>query len=147
VKPHFLHGHQLVITNGRHNLFHWLTVVIIRAFRLVIFGTLGIYLFSVGYLISYQSIFSLLPPSLLEKLNYYLLSLPYSLRIKEAVFSLIGNSYQKGMTWWTMVIGLPLVISGTIIIITVLFDLYYALLVPHFNHTHCPFCQESLKIK
>ena len=142
-----LNGYKLVFAKGKHNAFHWLVVVLLRSVKFSIFAPIGLCLSLIGYSISRETISGLLPTTIMQNIEFYSLKLPNFLKIKNIVFSLLGDGYQRTPTWWTMVVGLPLVVIGLIIITTVLFDLYYALFVREFHQTHCPLCEVPIKFK
>ncbi|MFC1727033.1 hypothetical protein ACFL0Y_00750 [Patescibacteria group bacterium] len=147
MKSHSLNGHRLVFTKGKHNLLHWIVVLIIRLTKFIIFVPLGLYLIAIGYSLSIKTIGRFIPDDLSSNIIIASDRLPFFEQILNLIFSQLGDWYLKASVWITMVIGLPLITVGFIVIATVFFDLYYALFVPEFHQTHCPFCKYPIKIR
>lgn len=146
MKSNSLNGHKLVYNKGKHGPGHWLIVVLIRFVKLVTFSVIGVYLFFTGYFISQPSTRQFLPTTVIQNMKYYSQTLPLMPAINAHIFGFMGDWHQKAPTWWATVVGLPLMVIGTIIILTVVADFYYALFVPFFHQTHCPLCKEPIKI-
>ena len=147
MKSTSLNGHQLVIEGQKHNLFHYLTIVIIRSVKLLVFGPVGLYLMAVSWAISSEAINPYLPSSLIHNINQYSSLLPYLSQILNFTNNYLLFWCQNITDWRFIVIGIPLGSIGFIILATVIFDLLYALFDRHFQITHCPFCREPIKIK
>lgn len=138
---------KFFFVDSRHNLFHWLIVVLIRIIISLIFIPLSIYLTAIGFLLSAETIGSYLPAAWLEKVNFYSTQLPYFALIKQALFDQLGRWYTDAPVWWTMVVGIPLMVMGICVFFINFFNLYYTVFSPTYNRTHCPFCKEPIKTK
>ncbi|HUS52135.1 MAG TPA: hypothetical protein VMX77_01565 [Candidatus Bathyarchaeia archaeon] len=147
MKQFSLNHLEFVTGNLRHNLFHWLVVVFLRLITSSISIFLSFYLASIGFLLSTETIGSFLPPALTEKINLYSNQLPFFPLIKQEFFSFLGSWYQGALTWWAMVVGLPLIVLGLTISLINLFNLFYSITSPFYNRTHCPFCKEPVKAR
>lgn len=138
---------KFVFTDSRHNLFHWLTVVLISVFNLLILTPSSAYMGLIGFLLSRETIQPFFSAIWLEKISYYFSLLPYFPTIKFFLFTWLGHWYVDAPTWWTMVIGIPLIILGIDILLINLFNLFYSVFSLKYNRTHCPFCKQPIKFK
>jgi len=135
------------ITDSRHNFLHWLIVVLIRIIISLILIPLSFYLFTIGFLLSAKTIQPYSPQIWFEKVSLYTVKLPHFQELKNFLFFKLGLWYQDAPVWWTMVVGLPLIVLGVCLILIVFFNLYYSVFSPTYNQTHCPLCGRPTKIK
>jgi len=132
---------KFVFVDSRHNIFHWLVVISIRMIFFLILTPLSLYLTIAGFLLSEETIRNFLPPSYLEKINFYLVQVPHFQVVKKAVFSLVGHWYKEAPVWWAMVVGIPLILIGISVFFINFFELYYSIVSLSYQQTHCPFCE------
>ncbi len=133
------------IADSRHNPLHWLIVVLIRIIISIFLIPLSFYLFTLGFLLSAETIQPYSPPIWFEKVSLYITKLPYFQELKNLVFFKLGPWYQDVPVWWTMVVGLPLIVLSVCLFLIVFFNLYYSIFSPTYNQTHCPLCRQSNK--
>lgn len=144
---------KLVLTDSRHNWFHWFVVVMIRILCSLIAIPLTTYMAAIGFIIFSPQIQPYLSPVLVSKINFLSLQLPYFETVITFTVDQIGHRPQNGQPyispspWWSFVIGLPLILVGISWFLISFFNLYYSIFNSNYNRTHCPFCQEAFKIK
>jgi hypothetical protein len=129
--------------HSRHNFGHWLLVVLTRIISLALMGTVGAYLMFIGFKLSEDTVKLWLSTQNQEKLKILISLLPYSQIIQEEMFRRLGDWYLEAQSWWTMVVGIPLLIIGASTWVINAFNLLYSLFSWHYNQTHCPFCQRE----
>jgi len=147
MKPFSFDHMELVFVDSRHNLFHWLIVVLIRIIISLIFIPLSFYLTAIGFSFSAETVQSFLPAVWFEKISYYSTLLPYFPSIKQFIFDQLNQWYQKAPVWWTMAVGMPLILMGISLFLINFFNLYYSIFSRTYNRTHCPLCKEPIKAK
>jgi hypothetical protein len=145
--PFSLNHLELVLVDSRHNFFHYLTVILIRIVLSLFFVPLSLYSFSLGFMFSAETIEPYLPPAWFEKATLFSNLLPYFPLIKKSIFTQLNHWYQDALVWWAMVVGIPLMALGISIFFATFFNLYYSILNPRYNRTHCPFCKQPIKAK
>lgn len=126
-----------------HHLGHWLLVVSIRTLKFMIFAPLGFYLTGIGYSLSKQTINNFLPEPSLSRFDQFLSVLPFFQKISVFIDQQIFFWAKDIPDWRTVVLGMPTMLIGLIILLTVFFDLLLALFDPQFQKTHCPLCQRQ----
>lgn len=145
----FISGNHLkfFLVNTRHNLFHWLVVVLIRLFYSLILVPLSVYFVAIGFLLSENTTQSALPEIWFEKITFYSSQLPYFQQIERYLIAQLGHWYKDAPVWWTIVVGIPLILIGLSLFFSNFFSLYYSIFSLRYNRTHCPFCKEPIEIK
>lgn len=138
---------KFTLADSHHNLFHWLTVVLMRIAFFLIAATISVCLTAVGFLLSKKTLQPAFPPTLYKKITLCLDQLPYLDSIRASMFDQLNHWYRSVPTWWTMVVGIPLMLLGASFFLINLFNLYYALVSSEYNRTHCPFCKQPIKAK
>lgn len=142
-KPPFALNHmQLVFTNSRHNLLHYLLVVFIRMTHFAFSVPLAVYLFGLGTFFSIGTIKIYLAPERIKVIETYLEQLPFLSELKNYLFTQI----QKSPFWWTLVIAFPLIIFSLLVFFNNLANLLFSLISFDYNSTHCPLCQEAISL-
>lgn len=147
MKSFSLNHAKLVFVDSRHNSFHWLVVVAIKTALSLALFPLGIYLAAIGFLLSERITKLILPTGLQNKINFYTTLLPCFSLIKKSLLDRLGHWYQDAPSWWTLIVGIPLVLMGTSVFLINLFGLLHSIFSPDYNRTHCPFCKEPIKLK
>lgn len=137
---------KFIVIDSRHNILHWLLVVLIRLLFSLIFIPLSFYLFAIGYALSADTIEPYLPKAIIEKVYFFSEQLPTFRLIKESIFAYLGPWYEKAFVWLGMVIGIPLMIVAISLFLSSSFSLYYTIFSQIYNRTHCPLCKEPIKI-
>jgi hypothetical protein len=130
------------LADSRHNIIHWLIVVLTRLIAALFYLPLSVYLMTIGFFLSGETIKPLSPPEWFTRAEFYARQLPYSLEIKNFIFSQLNHWYQDAPVWWTMVVGLPLLVLGTSLFLIFSFNLYYSVFSKTYNQTHCFFCRK-----
>lgn len=138
---------KFAYVDSRHNLFHRLTVILIRIVYSLIFIPLSFYLAAMGFSLSAKTIQPYLPPVWFEKVTLYSARLPYFRLIRNLFLNQLGHWYRDALVWWTMVVGIPLMLLGISAFFSNLSSLYYSIISSLYNRTHCPFCKEPIKTK
>jgi len=138
---------KFYLTDSRHNIFHWLIVVLLRIIYSLIIVPFSTYTIALGFFLSAETIKPYSPPGWLEKAIFYSDQLPFFSLIKHFFISRLTYWYHEALVWWTMVIGLPLILLATTIFLINLFNLYYSIFSPFYNRTHCPFCRHPIRAK
>lgn len=136
---------KFAFVDSRHNAFHWLVVVLIRIISFLILVPLSVYLAAFGFLLSAETIQPYLPPIWFGQVTFYSAQLPHLQQIKPFLFSQLNHWYKDAPTWWTMVVGMPLIVIGICTFLINCFNLYYSIFSSTYNRTHCPFCKEPIK--
>lgn len=147
LNPFSLNHMELVLVDSQHNFFHQITVILIRITLSLFFIPLSLYSFSLGFMFSAETIQPYLPAVWFETVSLYSSLLPYFLLIKKFIFTQLDHWYRDAPIWWTMIVGIPLMAMGISIFFATLFNLYYSIISPHYNRTHCPFCKQPIKAK
>lgn len=106
----------------KHNFVHWLAVVGIRLIKGGIFTGVGIYLMAVGLELSRTTL--------------------ESFRLTNISYLPLSGASGGVMTWWTMVVGIPLMLLGSSLAIISFFNLWYAITSLKYNQAHCPWCNK-----
>ena len=123
----------------KHNVFHWLAVVLIRAIKFVFGVVLGAYFFSFGFLLSRTTVNSFVAEDLLEKIGSYLLTyVPYLPLLKTKTVDLLSLNTGGLATWWTMVVGIPLMLIGLGAFLINFLNFLLSVFSYLYNLTHCP---------
>lgn len=135
------------LADSRHNIFHWLVVILIRVFYSIVLAPLGAYLSAIGSLLSAETFQPYLSPVWFEKAVFYREQLPYFPLIGKLIFAQLNHWYRDAPLWWALVVGIPLILLGAFVFINRIFELLYSLFSPTYNRTHCPFCKEPIKIE
>lgn len=138
---------KFFLIDSRHNLFHWLVVVIIRIIQSIILIPFSAYLMALGLFLSVELIQPYSPPDWLDKAIFYSNKLPHFLMIKYLIFSQVGSWYKEALVWRGMVIGIPLILLGASVFLINFFNLYYSIFSSFYNRTHCPFCRHPIRAK
>lgn len=138
---------KLVLTDSRHNFFHWLTVVLIRTVYFLILASLGLYIITIGFSLSKETLQPYFPPDWFEVITFCSAQLPYFPLIQQSMFAKLNHWYRDARVWWTMVVGIPLIMLGFSLFFSVFFSFYYAIFSSIYNRTHCPFCKKPIKVK
>jgi len=100
-----------------------------------------------GFLLSASTIQPYLPSVWFEKITFYSAQLPFLKPTNQFVISQLNHWYKDAPVWWTMVVGIPLILIGGSIFLINCFNLYYSIFSSTYNRTHCPFCKEPIKAK
>lgn len=138
---------RFIFLDSRHNLSHWLTVVFIKIIFFLIILPLSLYLVAIGFLLSGTTIRPYLPFLWFAKIAFYSAQLPYLQLSKQFFISQLNHWYKDAPVWWTIVVGIPLILMGISLFLINFFNLYYSIFGSLYNRTHCPFCQEPIKAK
>ncbi len=138
---------KLGFVNSRHNFVHWFIVVLIQSLSFLIAGYFSFHFFAIGFLLAGKTIKPYLPSDWFEAITYLSNQLPFFPLIKKLVFDQFRQWFQSAPVWWTMVVGLPLILLGISVFFSNFFTLYYSIFSPKYNRTHCPFCKQPMEIK
>lgn len=138
---------KFVFTNGRHNLFHWLMVVLIKIITSLIMFPLSAYIIAFGFFLASEIIQPYLLTDWFEVIIYLSNQLPYFQSIQQFVLGQLSHWYQDIQNWRGIVIGLPLIVLGVCIFLINFFNLYYSIFSSKYNRTHCLFCKKPMEIK
>jgi hypothetical protein len=147
INPFSLNHMELVQVDSRHNFIHQIIVILTRIALSLFFVPLSLYSFSLGFMFSAETIQPYLPAVWFETTNLYSNLLPYFPLIKKFIFAQLNHWYRDTPVWWTMVVGIPLMVMGISIFFATLFNLYYSTISPYYNRTHCPFCKQPIKAR
>jgi len=104
-----------------------------------------VYMMAIGLIIFKKTIEPFPPSYLLDKITFYLTKLPYLVFIKEFIVQQ-NHWYKDAPTWWAVNIAIPLILIGASIFLINFFNLFFAIFSLHYNHTHCPFCKEPIRL-
>jgi hypothetical protein len=122
----------------RHGKRHWLVVVLYRLAKFIISLVLGAYFFSFGFSLSRSTLVTFFSNEKLDLVASYLKYAPYFMSLKQVTIDRLSLNTAGLGTWWTMVVGIPLMLMG----ITSLFINLANLLLAIFDYTyslaHCP---------
>lgn len=140
------HHMKLIVTDHRHDLAHWLMVVLIRIFFAVVLIPVSFYLIALGFLLSHD-VLQPYWPVLLGVVGYYSVRLPGFLFLKTLLFDRLNHWYRDAPIWWGMVVGLPLILMGLALFLINFTNLILAITRPSYNRTHCPFCKQPIKLQ
>lgn len=138
----------VIINSGRkrssnqHTWNHWIFVIFIRVIKFIVFAPVGCYLIAIGYSVSKQTISNFLPTWTLNNIDNFFSLLPSFQEISAFALQRVLFWAKDIPDWRTVVLGMPSILIGMVIFLTVLFDLLMALFDPHFQKTHCPVCQK-----
>ncbi len=135
------------LVDSGHNFFHRLVVILMRIGYSCLWVPAGVYLLTIGFVISADSIKPFLPKVLFEQITFFSLRIPFLPVIKQTIFSQLNHWYKDAPGWWAIAVGLPLMCLGTSLILINFFNLHYAIVSWEYNRAHCPFCKGPVKIK
>jgi len=138
---------RFILRDSKHNILHWLAVTLSRVIACVFYMPLSAYLGAFGFLLSADTLQPHLPKNWFDIIVFYSAKLPYFSLIKEFIFLELNHWYKGAPVWWTMVVGLPLIVMAVSLFFIVFFNFYYSLFSKKYNHTHCPFCKEPIKVE
>jgi hypothetical protein len=138
---------KLVFVDSKHNFFHYLVVLFLKITKLIIFLPVSAYLLAFGLAISITTIKPIFSGSILLYAQYYSHQLPYFMTLKNQLFDSLKFFGLEAPVWWTMVVGLPMIIVGLIIFTTNFVNLFNAIFSADYHRTHCPFCKQPIRIK
>jgi len=138
---------RFIIANSNHTVSHWLIVVLVKTLSFFITTVLSAYLAGIGLLLSAETIKPFTPLLLLQRATFYSGQLPFFQSIKFYIFNQLNHWFLDALVWWTMVVGIPLILAAVAIFFSNLFNFYYAIVDSQYNHTHCPFCKPHIKIQ
>jgi len=109
----------------------------------VIMTSLALYWLMIGLKISGQVLQNYLPLDWFDKLNQYFALMPYSEMIQNWVGSRFEGASGGVMTWWTMVVGIPLMLISISMIVANWLNLWLALFDKRYNQANCRWCNLS----
>ena len=136
---------KLVVTNHHHNIFHWSTVVFIRAIYFFMIAPITIYIMAIGLILFEKTIEPFPPSYLLDKITFYLTKLPFLVFIREFIVQQ-RYWYKNAPIWLAVNIAIPLILVGASILLINFFNLFFVIFSTHYNHTHCPFCKQPIRL-
>lgn len=135
-----------ILIDPGHNLFHKLTVIFLKGIFFVLSSLVSVFVISVGYRFSLETIQPIFPAVWLEKITLFTQKIPLSRQTSTLVFNFLGHWYKDSPAWWAIIIGLPLVIFGIDVLLISFFNFLLSASSPIYNRANCPFCKGSVKI-
>ena len=128
---------------NKHNIFHWSLIVLIKIFLFIIQLPLVFYILAFGFAFSQPTLQVFLPNSLIKQTTSLINTLPYFTFTNKFILKLLGNWYQNTRSWWAMVLGIPLILSGIRYLGILLADIYQAVFNPLYNKANCFWCKKA----
>ncbi len=138
---------RFVLTDHRHNFFHWLVVVASRIFYSFLIIPTCLYTIAIGHFLAEDTLRPFIPTVWTRIINFYSAKLPLFYTIKDFVFLKLNSWYKDAPIWWGMAVGIPLVLVGISFLFINFFNLYYSIFNLKYNQTHCRFCKNPIRVR
>ncbi len=146
MKPFSLNHTQIVGNNTNHSFGHHLLTTFLYLLYFLFTATASVYLLVIGWLLTRREISPWLFSTWTEKIINLSSSLPFFNQIESYLLSSLGPSLKLASSWWTIVVGIPLILISFDLFFISLFNLIHSISSPFYNATHCPLCSQPLKI-
>ena len=122
----------------RHGKRHWGAVVLIRLVKFVIALVLGAYFFSFGFSLSKTTLLTFFAKEQLDLVDQYYVYVPSFIWLKSKTVDLLSLGSGGLATWWTMVVGIPLMLMGVTSLLSNFFSFLFAIFDYVYSLGHCP---------
>ena len=99
---------------------------------------LGGYFFAFGFSLSKNTLLAFFERSQLDMVDKYFVYIPYFLELKGFTIDRLALNSGGLATWWTMVVGIPLMLLGITALMINFFTFISAMFDYVYNLTHCP---------
>jgi signal transduction histidine kinase len=136
---------RLIFSSKNHNPLHCLVLIVLNAFYLLFFGTLGTYLAIFGWSLSRNILLPVWIFLGLENLDRLFFLVPFYTKIKWFITSFGASDYMP-LGWIAWIVGMPLMVTGIVVFIIAFTNLLSTLTNSFYCLTHCPFCRDQVQL-
>lgn len=127
----------------RHNIGHYLWVVLKRVLVLIIVWPLSWYLMAIGWSLARPILAPIITTEAETWFNRVFSELPLVSTIVTFITTKAGRLYIEGSAWWAMAVGIPLMLIGLSQGLIHFFNLVHSITIPRYNRSHCSICNPS----